>query len=266
MNWVDWLQFFMLSLVWGSAFVAIRLGVAGESALVFVAIRIGISIIPMAVLYFIKRKAIKLMLPVKQSLIFLLLGLINIVLPFLMISWASKHLEAGLISFVNTLIPLFTLLFSLVLGAREKLTWLGFSGIFISLAGVAVLTSGTWGSGKPVHLLALAAVIGAPMLYGLSNVLIKKYTRGVDSLVQSLYQTLAAIIFLWLLVAFFAKPADFNLSAQAWLTIIWLGAFVSFLGSLFFFKLHNRVGALKTSLISYLIPLVTTLMGMVFLK
>ncbi len=107
---------------------------------------------------------------------FIVIGLVNSGLPFLLFSFAALYVPASAESVLNALSPLFGAVFSAIwLG--EALTPRKSAGLVIGAAGVAAITSFGSLPSSPMLLPAILACIAATACYGLAGVYIKGSSR-----------------------------------------------------------------------------------------
>src|SRR5262249_23275217 len=127
----------------------------------------------------------------------LLIGAINNVLPFLLITWGETRIASGVTSILNATTPLFTVVlahFWLTAG-HEALTWLRGLGVLIGFLGVGVLVGPSalqFGGGGVSAALGELAVLIAAAAYGVGALLSKRYA-GSAPLVGPLTMQSAAL-------------------------------------------------------------------------
>lgn len=128
----DVLMLFLLAALWGASFLFIRIGVAVLGPLVLVFLRVSIASLALLVYVIIRRQRLDVAPKWKQ---YLLLGILNAALPFLLISTAELHLSASLAAIFNATTPLFTALVTWV-WLKDTLTALSyaFAGVYSSRA------------------------------------------------------------------------------------------------------------------------------------
>src|SRR5215207_9953295 len=102
-----WAGFWLVALIWGSSFMLISIGVEFVHPLHLVFIRTGIAAIGLCLIVVALRRPIPR--DPKTILSLVTIGLVNTLLPFLLITWGETHIESGLASVLQATAALFTL-------------------------------------------------------------------------------------------------------------------------------------------------------------
>jgi drug/metabolite transporter (DMT)-like permease len=281
-----WSMFLLLSAIWGSSFlwIAIVLG-EGVPPLTLVSLR---TLFAAGMLALVLR-ARGGRLPLRWNLWKRLaaLGASNIVIPFALIAWGQQYIPTGVASILNAMVPLFTIIFATVALTDEHVTPAKLGGLGVGFAGVVVLA---WPSVQMVGVdddaaLAVAgmlAVAGAAVFYGIASVYTRRRVTGMHIVEQpdgslraplpveiSLGSTVTAFVMISLLALAFERPGSGLLSlpqsALGWVGLVWLGALGTGVAYLLFFRIIERWGATRTTLVTYVIPLVAIALGFIVL-
>ncbi len=254
---IDWLYILLLSAVWGSAFVFLKIAspVVGATGLVFM--RVILASVLLGFL-FIRKRHLKII----QKNIFpiLVIGATNTALPFYLFAYAAKEINANTMAVMNGSTPLFALLFS-VIWLKFKFQWLQFLGILIGLLGLAIVVG--FESMQFELLPIFAAMMGAAM-YGLSMSYIYRI-KILDTKVMAAVTMIAAtlIIFPFLMI----DPIQtVNWNGQVMGSIVFLGLICTGMAYIPYFLLISRVGPISTSIISLLVPLFGMIWAYLFLQ
>ena len=254
---IDWLYILLLSAVWGSAFVFLKIAspVVGATGLVFM--RVILASVLLGFL-FIRKRHLKII----QKNIFpiLVIGATNTALPFYLFAYAAKEINANTMAVMNGSTPLFALLFS-VIWLKFKFQWLQFLGILIGLLGLAIVVG--FESMQFELLPIFAAMMGAAM-YGLSMSYIYRI-KILDTKVMAAVTMIAAtlIIFPFLMI----DPIQtINWNGQVMGSIVFLGLICTGMAYIPYFLLISRVGPISTSIISLLVPLFGMIWAYLFLQ
>ena len=254
---IDWLYILLLSAVWGSAFVFLKIAspVVGATGLVFM--RVILASVLLGFL-FIRKRHLKII----QKNIFpiLMIGATNTALPFYLFAYAAKEINANTMAVMNGSTPLFALLFS-VIWLKFKFQWLQFLGILIGLLGLAIVVG--FESMQFELLPIFAAMMGAAM-YGLSMSYIYRI-KILDTKVMAAVTMIAAtlIIFPFLMI----DPIQtVNWNGQVMGSIVFLGLICTGMAYIPYFLLISRVGPISTSIISLLVPLFGMIWAYLFLQ
>lgn len=260
----DWLLFSALGVVWGSSFLWIKIAVQEVGPFTLVAFRVLFATLGLVAVAWVTRPA----WPKDRSVwkIFLVLGLCNVALPFLLISWSEKTIDSSMASILNSTVPLFTILIAPLFVKDDRFTLPKLAGLLVGFAGVVVLLSGDLRLGAGQNLTGQMTMLLASCLYSGSAVYARRKTTGLSANFQSLAQLAMATIFMGIVAPIAEAPFTLPRLPLTWLALIWLGLIGSCLGTLLYFALLNSVGPTRTTLTSYIFPLVGVVLGIVFLK
>jgi drug/metabolite transporter (DMT)-like permease len=193
---------------------------------------------------------------------FVVIGLVNSGLPFLLFSFAALYVPASVESVLNALSPLFGAIFSAIwLG--EALTLRKSAGLVLGAAGVAAITSFGSLPPSPMLLPAVLACVLATACYGLGGVYIKKRAAGIAPKAMAAGSQFSAGLIILPLVAVFPPKA-----LPGPLPILALVAFAllcSALAYLIYYRLMTELGPTKALTVTFLIPVFGMLWGSLLL-
>ncbi|HEV8191320.1 MAG TPA: DMT family transporter, partial [Ktedonobacterales bacterium] len=195
-------------------------------------------------------------------------SLVNILVPYMLISWGETRISSGTASILNAATPLFTVLLAHIwIGdGRESLTVRRVAGILVGFVGVGVLIGPTallLTGNQAGDLWGEAAVLVAAAAYGVGGLLSRGFA-GSARLVAPLLTQLPALLSS-LVVASFWDPPTHLPSLKVIGAIAALGALGTAVAYLLYFWLINHVGATRTSLVTYLLPCTALIWGVLLL-
>ncbi|NBN65230.1 EamA family transporter [Microvirga tunisiensis] len=259
MNLISWLLLAALSALWGGAFLFAKVAVSEIPPFVLVFLRVAIAVALLQGVLYLSRQR----LPSDRSSLgaFLLLGLLNNVVPFSLIFWGQTGIAAGLASILNATTPMFTFLVAAVLFRQEEVSLSRIAGVLLGFAGVAAMLSASLAGLTSDPLWAQAACLGAAVSYAFAGAFGRRF-RGTPPLVTATGQLTASTLIMApvaLLTAGSWSPVDVSL--LVWGNVLALGVFATALAYLLFFRLLARAGATNTSLVTLLIPVCALLFG-----
>jgi uncharacterized membrane protein len=192
-----------LAAIWGSSFLFLRIGVPVFGPGVLIELRVGLAAL---FLWLVSRLLGRRPLLVQHWRHFLIIGLLNSALPFLLFAYAAQTLTASLLSILNSSAPIFGAII-VALWLRQPVSRSTALGLLLGMVGVATLVAGSsmvhgdgWG-------LALAAALAAPFCYGLASVYTKQSSLAVDPTDNAHGSMWAAAILVLPFAFFFAAAA-----------------------------------------------------------
>ena len=258
--------FVLLSAIWGSSFMFIKLGLLGGfGPLTLVSLRLLFGAGVTWLLAMRQGQHLPRSLSLLIGIAFM--GLINNALPFTLITWSEQYIDSSMAAILNSTVPLFAVVFSHFALKDESFTLRRAVGVVVGFLGVLVLFApdlflGVGGN----HLIAQMAVICASAGYAVGSVFARKYLNGVAPAV--LTATQLSFAFLWIVVPalWLERPWTLEPAAMAWFAALWLGILGSGLAYLIFFVLLRSIGATPTTMVTYVVPLFAVFFGIVFLQ
>ena len=246
----------LLSLLWGAAFLFNNEVVRSVPPLTVVAGRLIIAsclLVPMALL----RARVMPSRNVWPSLAFT--ALFNNVIPFTLITSAQEHISSSLAATLIGTMPLFTLGFAIMLATerpdREKI-----AGLIIGFVGAIVVIGPSLGDFTNSDTIGQLAVVAASACYAISTIVARQYARGAPLALAAGQMVIGAAVALPLALLIDGAPS-IDIPAKAGASWLALGLLSSGLAFIIFFTLVQRVAATQLSVVSYLIPIVATLLG-----
>ncbi len=135
----EWAMLLALSTLWGGSFFFFKVLVEVLPPFTVVLGRVGFAAIGLNLFLMVRHDA----MPKDPRLwrAFVLMGLLNNVVPFSLIVFGETHISSGLASILNATTPIFTVLAAHVLTSNEKLSWTKSIGVLFGFVGVAALVS-----------------------------------------------------------------------------------------------------------------------------
>ena len=248
-----------LGATWGASFLFIKVIVEETSALEVAEGRMFFGALAVGAVMAMRRT--RLRWPPSLWFRVAVWALVGIVVPFSLIAWAEEHIASGTASVLNSTMPLFTTLFAAIFLMEEQLTPVRGAGLVVGLVGVVVLTGGDIYDFSDSSVLGQLAVVGAAACYGAGAVYARGLLKQADPLELSGGQlVLGTLLVLPLLLAVRGTP-DYSLSAEAWLSLLALGVLGTGIAIVVYLWLVDNVGSVRSSLVTYIIPIVGLFLG-----
>jgi drug/metabolite transporter (DMT)-like permease len=255
---LDWLLFIALGGMWGSSYLFIKFGVEeGLTPFTLVALRLGIGLALLAVVVAVAHEPLPRDRRVYGHLV--VMSVINIVLPFFLITSAERTVDSALASVINGTVPLFAIVIAAFVLQDEPITVNRLAGLAVGFAGVILLTGGTVGSGG--DLVGELALVGSAVSYGAGAVYSRRYMRGLRPMIPALFQVAFAFAISGTLALALEQPWTEPLTTKALFSVAWLGILGSGFAYLVMFRLLARWGATRASMVAYLLPVFGIALG-----
>ena len=259
MNDSSLIRLLVLSAIWGASFLFMRVGAPaiGPAALIFLRVALAAVFLWFVALGF--RKTLAAGVHWRH---YLVLGLFNSALPFLLFAHAAETVSASLLSILNATAPIW----AAVIGAvwwRKPLSSRQSIGLSCGVAGVAVLGGIEVAQLPPGGGPAIAAALLAAFSYGMATT----YTRAasaVDPFANAHGSMWAATLLLVPTLFVLPLPADTPTTGVI-AAVIALGVLCSGVAYLLYFRLIADIGATAALTVTFLIPAFGVLWGHLFL-
>jgi len=264
MGATEWALLLFLSMLWGGSFFFNKIAVHELPPFTVVLCRVGGGAAILAVVAL----ASGLVFPktIRGWWPYLVMGLLNNVLPFSLIVWGQKEIGAGLASVLNAGVPLAGAIVAHFFTSDEKLTGNRLLGVLVGIAGVVVLVGPSGLDLNLGPLLGALAVLAATVSYGSAGVWGKRF-RGVPALTSACCQLFSSTLVMAPLVAMVDQPWTHAApSLQAISALAGLAAISTALAYVIFFTILRRAGAANVMLVTLLVPLTATALGILFLN
>jgi drug/metabolite transporter (DMT)-like permease len=193
---------------------------------------------------------------------YLVVGTVNIAIPFALFSYAAMHAPASLLSIVNSTAPIFGIAWSAAFG-DERVTARKAAGMALGIAGVALIARPGSAPADAQLDWAIIAVLGATCSYGVTGVLIKRFAKDVAPRAMAAGNQLAAALVLLPLLPLL--PPLGMPSALVIANLVALALLASGVAFLLYFRLIADIGMTRALTDTYLIPLFGVVWGWLFL-
>ena len=255
----------LLSSLWGSSFLFMRLGACEFGPLPTAGLRVTLASLFLLPILLQQGQWPALRRHWKAIL---LAGVVNSAVPFALYAWAVLHLTTGLTSILNATVPLFGALVALVwLGERiQGVRWLG---LLIGFAGVALLAwrapggaAGMQAGGAVPG--AIGACLLASVFYAIGASYARRYLSGIAPLATATGSQLGAALALALPMLWF-WPAQAP-SLRAWSAVVAIAVLCSGIAYILYFRLIANAGPSRAVAVTFLAPVFALVYGAVFLQ
>lgn len=258
----NWVQLLILSLLWGGSFFFVEIALEGLPVLTIVWCWVSLAALFLAIALRASGTDFPRGAAVWRALF--VMGLLNNAVPFTLFASAQGQISGSLAAILNATTPLFTVIVAHVATTDERAGRAKLAGLVLGFGGVLVMMAG---EGANAIWLGPMLCLMAAMSYGLAGVWGRRFRRlGVPPLATAFGQVAASTLLLapiWLTVD---SPWTLDLPGmRVGLAVVSLAALSTALAYLIFFRLLASAGATNLSLVTFLIPVSATALGIVFL-
>ena len=247
-----WIIIIILSLIWSSTWLAIKIGLETLPPFLSAGWRFFLAFIALS-LY-----ALKLKLPfpkdLKKHLFFLFFSLINFSAGYGLVYWGEQYINSGLTSVLFSVMPFYVALFSIKMLPSENITLKKMLGITVGFLGVAIIFQDQLYLSGEMALWGMAAILLSPAFSAVGTIVGKKAVATYHPVTLNTFPLLYTSITLFALhfIAESTLPVDFTLPAI--LSLLYLSIFGTAAAFVLYFHLLKTTSAVLMSLITFVTP------------
>ncbi|MET3383027.1 MULTISPECIES: DMT family transporter [Variovorax] len=258
----EWALLALLATCWGASYTFIKIGVATIPPVTLIAARTLIA--GLLLLAVLRMRGVKLPKEPAMWWRFALQACLNSVLPFTLIAWAERSVDAGLATILNSTSPIFIFLLGLGLGGSERPTLRRLFGVGAGLAGICLIVGFEALNGLGHSLLAQLGLVAAAVCYGCAAMFGRVF-KGLDPMVPAAGSLLSGTAMLLPASLVIDRPWTLAPSAASMMAVLALAVLSTALAFTIYFRLIKTLGPMSTAAQAYLRVPIGVMIGVVFL-
>ncbi len=258
-----WAELFLLSLIWGGSFLSIRVALDEVGFLTAVAHRTGWAMIILWI--YICLRGLPIPRDPRVWGAFLVMGLLNNVIPFSLMAWGQLHIETGLVSILNAATAIFGVIAAAIFFADEQLTARKLIGVTLGFLGVATAIGLSSLVTFDLRSLGQLAVLGGTISYALAGVWARKKMGNLPPQVAAAGMLTGASLITIPAALWFEGPLDFTLQPRTWAAISYYAIVATAFAYLLYYRVLGMAGTGNTMLCTLLVAPVAIILGAVIL-
>ena len=260
--WKVLLAFAIIYLVWGSTFLAIRVGVREVPPFLMAGMRFVVAGSVLFAWMVAKGTAIP---TARQWLSAILMAVLIFVGDYGLVFWAEQRVPSGITAVMMATIPVFMTVSEILIMKTQRMTLRLGSALLVGLGGVAVLVSRSARFGdSPIDTAGACALIVAAMSWAIGSALTRKLQLPASKAMSSGAQMLVGGVLLTLVAATLGEFHGFrpqDVSMKAWLALIYLIVAGSIVAYTAYVWLIHHESPTKVGTYAYVNPVVAVLLG-----
>jgi drug/metabolite transporter (DMT)-like permease len=261
-TWKTLLAFAIVYFVWGSTFLAIRIGVHEVPPFLLAAMRFLIAGLVLYVWMIAQGERSP---SARQWISAFLLALLIFVIDYGLLFWAEQHVPSGIAAVMMATIPVFMALSEIIFLRTQRFTVRLVFALLVGIAGVAVLMSHSLNlGGAPIDRVGAVALIIASISWSVASTLTRKLPLPPSKVMSSGAQMLAGGVLLTLAAAALGEFRNFHpstVSRGAWLSLLYLIVAGSIIGFTAYVWLIHHESPTKVGTYAYVNPVVAVFVG-----
>lgn len=251
-----------LSTLWGASYTFIRLGVATIPPITFIAARTLIAGTVLSIWMAAQRIAMPRSAEVWRR--FAVQALLNSVVPFTLIAWAERSVEAGLATILNSASPVFAFIGTWLMTRHESVTPRKLFGVVVGFAGIGLVVGFNVFEGLGRQLIPQLAIVAATVCYAAAAIYGRSF-RGLSPAAPAAGSLIVGAILLVPVSVVVDRPWTIHPSMQSLMALLALSIFSTALAFVIYFHLVQTLGSVGTTAQAYLRVPIGVAIGMVFL-
>ena len=261
-KFVNWTLFVLLSFIWGSSFILMKLSSAQLNGWQIASVRIfsaGLVFLPFAIIHISK-------IPRNKLGLIILSGLFGNLIPAYLFAIAIENkLNSSLAGILNSLTPILVIVIGLLF-FKIQIQAKKIAGVLIGFIGLLILSLSKGGI-TGANFWFASFILLATLSYAINVNLVNYFLKGVDpfkaATISLAFISIPAAIVLWQqdLPSIAFNNAAYRLPLLA---AVVLGILGSAVATVLFYVLIKRAGGVFASLVTYGIPVIAILWGMVY--
>ena len=251
----------LLSLIWGSTWLFIKLGLQDLPPFTFAGVRFVVAACVLLVVIGVRR--VPLPRAPRDWLLIALTGVMSFSVNYGLLFWGEQRTSSGLAAILQTIIPAFGLVIAHYYLPDERITLWKVCGIALGIGGVALIFSdqAEVGDGRSALAGSAAIVVGA-FSVAYSNVLVKARARHIEPAALAAGQMICGLVPLMLAgLALEGNPFALRWTPLAVVSLLYLALVGSAVAFLLFYWLVRHMDVTKTMLISLVTPPIAVFLG-----
>lgn len=254
-----WLELTLLALIWGGSFLAIRTALDEIGFLSSVAHRVLWAALVLWVV--VLSQGLRLPRGCHIWGAFLVMGLLNNIIPFSFMAWGQLHIESGLTAILNAATAVWGVLVAAVFFSEERLTLRRGIGVLLGFAGVTVAIGAANLAALDLRSMAQLAVIGGTISYAFAGSWARAKLSDQEPLISAAGMltgsALVAVPLAWVVEG----PLPMDMAPRTRAAIAYYAIIATACAYLLYYRILAAAGAGNLLLVTLMIPPVAILLG-----
>jgi drug/metabolite transporter (DMT)-like permease len=238
-----------LATLWGASYTFIKLGVATIPPVTLIGARTLIA--GTILLVIIRTRGLALPKDAATWRRFLFQACLNSVIPFTLIAWAERSVDAGLATILNSTSPIFTFLLTVVITRHEAVTTRKLLGVIAGIAGTSLIVGVQAFNGLGEALMAQLAIVAATVCYAGAAIFGRGF-KGLDPIMPAAGSLICGAAILIPVSIVVDRPWTLAPSTASILALLGLAIFSTALAFVIYFRLIQTLGSVGTTAQAYL--------------
>jgi drug/metabolite transporter (DMT)-like permease len=252
----------LLAALWGGSYTFIKLGVATIPPVTLIAARTLIA--GLLLLVVMHGRGLRLPKDAATWRRFLFQACLNSVIPWTLIAWAERSLDAGLATILNSTSPIFAFFLTLAVTRHEAISARKLFGVAAGMAGICLIVGVQALAGLGEQLAGEIATVVATICYA-GGAIFSRGFKGLDPMAPAAGSLLCGAVLLVPVSLVVDQPWTLAPSINSLLALLALAVFCTALAFVIYFRLVQTLGSVGTTAQAYLRVPIGVALGVAFL-
>lgn len=254
--------FILISIIWGSTWLVIKIGLESIPPFYGIAIRFTIA----SVILFLIMRLRGESFPLDRTSIFIYLNLavLSFSFPFALVYWGEQYIASGLASILFAAYPFVVAIGSHLFLPTERLNIFKTTGIVLGFTGVILFFWSDIHIGEN-SMWGMAAIIGSTIMQGSSLVILKRINHPISPTALSFGGMAIGILIMYPMAFLFEDFSSLRFDEKGIGSILYLGTLGTVVTFIVYYWLLKRVEIIYLSLVSFITPILAVILGAIIL-
>ncbi|MGY3444914.1 MULTISPECIES: DMT family transporter [unclassified Bradyrhizobium] len=238
-----------LASLWGGSYTLIKLGVATIPPITLIAARTAIA--GLLLLVIMRMRGVSMPGDGMTWRRFIFQACLNSVIPWTLIAWGERYVDAGLATILNSASPIFTFLFTAAITRHEAASPRKLFGVIAGMAGICLIVGVDAFRDLGQGMVAEVAIVAATICYACAAIFSRGF-KGLDPMAPAAGSLLAGAAILIPLSLAVEQPWTLAPSISSLLALLALAVFSTAIAFAIYFRLIQTLGSVGTTAQAYL--------------
>ncbi len=254
-----WSELILLGVIWGLSFLAIRIALDTVPVVTSVFHRVFWAALVLWLVITLQRHPI----PRDPKIwgVFLVMGLLNNVLPFTLMAWGQLYVDTGLTSILNAATAIFGVLLAALFFRDERLTKARLLGVGLGFLGVSITIGLRQFANLNPSNLGQLAILAGTLSYAFAAIWARSYMSALPPQVAAAGMLTGSAILLAPIMLIVDGVPSFALPLETWLAIAYYALLATAGAYLLYYRVLQQAGSGNVLLVTLIIPPIAIMMG-----
>ncbi len=258
------LGYIAICLLWGSTWMAIKIGLTSLTPFVSAGLRFSVA----AIFFFIiiKLRNIKVQTDKLAIKLYLIMGIFSFSLPFGLVYWGQRFVPSGLASILFAVYPFFVIIFTKLFFKEEEVNLFKVLGAIAGFTGIIVIFSDSAEIKTGFAIWGYLAIVSSAIMQAFVAVLLKKYGKKLNPVSMNLIPVFIAGILLILTGLLTEDTTKLKFDINAFISVLYLALFGTIATFSTYYWLMKRISVVLLSISAFITPIVSVFLGWLILS